>query len=170
MIFQSGCATLLMDRATNGSCRPSCRNRPLASRVGPCRPTHRSGGPSMARWLVPCPARPMTLRAVPFLGRTKFHVPRAGPFAPARNYRTTGGWCLIAKKNLLLGLKPNRSSASRAGSCRPMERQPKHGPLVPMALRAVSYLGHTKFYVPLTHLAQPGIIELLVAGAHHNIR
>jgi hypothetical protein len=95
MIFQSGCATLLMDRATNGSCHPSCCNRPLASRVGPCRPTHRSGGPSMARWLVPCQARPMTLRAVPFLGRAKFHVPRAGPFAPARNYRTTGGWCLI---------------------------------------------------------------------------
>jgi hypothetical protein len=104
-------------------------------------------GVAAQAWLVGS-CRPMTLRAVPFLGRAKFHVPRAGPFAPARNYRTTGGWCLIAKKNLLLGLKPNRSSASRAESCRPMERQSKHGPLVPMALRAVSYLGQTKFYVP----------------------
>jgi hypothetical protein len=30
----------------------------------------------------------MALRAVPCLGRTKFRMPRAGPFVPPRKYRT----------------------------------------------------------------------------------
>jgi hypothetical protein len=37
-----------MGRTTNGSCRPSCRNRAPAARVGSCCPMGWSGGPSTA--------------------------------------------------------------------------------------------------------------------------
>jgi hypothetical protein len=78
-----------MGRATNGSCRPSCRNGTPASCAGPCHTMGWSSGPSTARWLVPCQAQPMALRPVSCLGRAKFHVPHAGPFGPARKYMTT---------------------------------------------------------------------------------